>query len=296
MAATTKTHQSQDVATQRPGAIAIPEHLRGKAGAGTEDFAAGTYEFPRILLLQGISPQLQTHDGLKAGDFFHTMTEQSIGSEFMMTPLYMSERYVLWAPLPPIDNGGILARADDGVHWNPPNAEFTVKVDRKGSTVKWRTADTVSQSGLAEWGTYDPSDPKSQPAATKVYVMIAALPELLDISPVAILFQRSSIKPAQGLRGKLRFSRAPMWGTRFRVSSKVEVPQPNQSFNNWVFSPAGFVEDPEEAAEYERLHESFKASGVQVRDLESAQGDEASAHADSAAADAARAAANEKGF
>lgn len=291
-----KPSSKELVETPRGGVPAVPEFMRGKAGAGTEDFSAGTYEFPRLKLLQGISPELQQFDGLKAGDFFHTMTERVVGTSVSVVPLYMSERYVLWAPLPPIDSGGILARADDGVHWEPPDAEFKVKIDKKGTTVTWRTARTVEESGLAKWGSYDPSDPKAQPAATKVYLMVVALPEHPEISPVAVLLQRSSIRPAQNLRGKLKFSPAPMYGTRVVMTSRVESNSANQQFNNFVFNLDGYVENADEFAHYEHMHEQFKKAGVQVRDLESAQADDVSATGDSAAADAARAAANEKGF
>lgn len=265
--------KSQEMTTPKSSAL-VPEFLRNKAGRGTEDFEAGSYEFPRIKLLQGISPELQTFDGLKAGDFFHTMTEESLGPQLDIVPLYMPRRFVLWAPLPPIDHGGILARADDGVHWNPPDAEFRVKIDKRGTEVTWRTAKTVSASRLDQWGTYDPSDSKSQPAATECYMLIVHLLSRPDVSPVAILLQRSSIGPARGLRGKLKFTPAPMYGCRFIMSSFLDANRAGQQFNNYRFSPNGFIEDEDEVKRYEQLYESFRSSNVQMRDLEEAHLDD----------------------
>lgn len=261
--------------TPAGGALAVPSFMKDAVGRGTENFETGSYEFPRIKLLQGISEELQTYDGVKSGEFFHTLAESSLGQQVAIVPLHISTRYVLWAPRKPIDAGGILARADDGVHWNPANAEFTVKVDKRGNTATWNTRNTVAESGLDQWGTFDPSDPKSPPAATQVYMMVVALPDFPDLSPVALLLQRASIKPARALRGKLKFSRAPIYGTRFVMSSFVDG-DTDQLFNNYRFTAAGFVEDEDEYKFYEQMYENFEkagAAGLQARDLDEAQDD-----------------------
>lgn len=249
---------------------ALPEHMRGDAGKGTENLGTGDYEMPRIKLIQAVGDEIQTYDGLKVGDFFHTALERSLGSELQIVPLYISKRYVLWRPRPPVDLGGILARADDGVHWSPPNTEFMVKIDKKGTAVKWTTKDTVAKSGLAEWGTYDPSDPQSQPAATLCYVVVAGLPEHQDVGPVALLLQRSAVKPARKLMGKLKISRAPIYGMVFDMSSYIENGA-SGDFGAYRFQSAGFVEDPELYETYKGYHEQFARTGVQVKDLEDAQ-------------------------
>lgn len=279
------------VAKQEDTRAVVPQFMRESAGKGTEDWSSTDYEMPRIKLIQGISPELQTYDGLKAGDFFHTIAEIGLGSELTVVPIHFSKRFVLWRPRPPIDQGGILARADDSVHWVPADAEFKVKIDKKGTEVIWRTARTVAESRLANWGTYDPSDPNSQPAATESHVVVVALPDYPELSPVALFMQRASIGTVRRLRGKLKISGAPIYGTKFLMSSILETSSAGQ-FNNYTFTAAGFVEDQDQYETYEQMYESFKATGVQIRDLEQAQSDEPAG----GGVDAAAAAAAEKRF
>lgn len=270
----------------------LPEHMRGKAGKGIGNLDASDYEMPRIKLIQGISEEIQTFDGLKAGDFFHTLAEHSFGPALRIVPLYLSKRFVLWRPRP---EGGILARSDDGVHWIPANATFDVQINKQGKRVKWSTKGTVAQSGLAEWGTFDPEDPNSQPAATLCYAIAAALPDFPEYSPAVLLLQRSGVAPAKKLQGKIRISGAPSYGMIFNMSSFVDQ-SPNGPFHNYQFAGAGFVEDKDEFNQYEIWSQQFEAMGIQVKDLEGAQ-DEAPAGGGSAErAAAASAAAKDGGY
>lgn len=249
----------------------MPAFMRQDAGRGMRDIKASDYEMPRIKLLQGISEELTQFNGLKAGEFFHTLTEKSLGSSIPIVPLYVSKRYVLWNPR--WDGGGILARADDAIHWKPDRGEFKVHTDKsKRNEVVWKLAPTVAASGLSEWGTADPSDPKSQPAATLCYVIVADLPEHQDISPVAIMLQRTAIIPARKFLGKLKISGAAIYGTRFIMSSFVENGDLGD-YNNYRFAMDGFVDDEEMYNHYKSISEGFERSGVNVRDLESAQED-----------------------
>lgn len=246
------------------GSAVVPDFMKGDVGKGTENLGTGDYEMPRLKLLQGISEELQAFDGLKAGEFFHTLLEKSFGSVLKMTPLYISKRYILWKPRH--DGGGILARSDDAIHWNPSQGEFEVKVYKDRDTrVKWKLAPTVAESGLANWGTYDPSDPKSQPAATEVFVYVVDLPDLPEASPVALMLQRTALGPAKKLNGKLNVSTVPIFGRVFEMSSFIDD-RGGQKFNNYRFTAAGLVEDQERYGSNKAFHEQFKKEGVKIND------------------------------
>lgn len=252
-------------ATTSPRQVAVmPSFMKGDEGKGTEGLTSSDYEMPRLKLLQGLSEELQNFDGLKAGQFFHTLAEEGIGAEVEVVPIYTSKRYVLWRPRH--DGGGILARADDAIHWNPSMGEFTIKpqkgVDR---SVTWKLANTVAASRLDQWGTYDPSDPNSQPAATLCYVVVVGLPEYPDLSPVALMLQRTAVGPARKLMGKLKISRTPCFGLRFMMSSFIDD-RNGQKFNNYRFTANGFVEDEPLYNHFKGLHEQFSRTGVKVRD------------------------------
>lgn len=279
------------VATQeRGGALAaVPEWAKGKAGVGTEKLTNQDIETPRIKLIQGTNPELEVYDGLKAGMFFHTLAEQSLGAgPIPIVPLFLSKRYVLWRPRKPIDMGGILARADDAVHWEPADVEFNVKVDKQGHMVKWKTAKTVAESGLDKWGTFDPRDPNSQPAATECHVIVVATPSFPELPPAALFLQRSAIKPARKLLGRLKITQAPIYATKFNMES-FDDEGPSGPFKNWRFTADGFVQDPEQGRLYEEMYESFKKLGVKVK-IEDEDNDAPAADGASGAA------ANEKKF
>lgn len=277
----------------KQGALAVPSYMQDQAGKGMGNLDQSDYEMPRVKLIQGISEELQTFDGLKAGDFFHTLAEQSMGQELDVVFLYLSKRYVLWRPRPPIDMGGILARADDAIHWNPPNREFEVKIDKKGTKALWKTKGTVAESGLANWGTYDPSDINSQPAATLCYAMVAAAPDYPDLSPFALLLQRASVKVARKLQGKINISGAPVYGLVYHMTSFVDHGD-GGDFNNYRFESNGFVPEAD-FARYKTMSEGFQRLGVNIKDLEAAQTDTPGGGEETTEA-GKRAAKNEKKF
>jgi hypothetical protein len=255
---------------------AVPTFFKGKEGAGTENIATKDMEMPRIRLIQGTDEELiAAHDGMKIGDFFQTLAETNLGPELDIVPLHISKRVVLWRPRPPIDAGGILARADDAVHWQPADKEFTVKIDKKGHTVTWKTAKTVDESGLLEWGTYDPEDDNSQPAATLCHVFVVALPAYPELSPCVLMLQRSAIKSARKLLGKVNIigGQAPIYGQVYKMGSVGEANSAGQKYRNYTFMANGFVQDEDEFKAYEGLHEQFKKDGVQIKDMENAQED-----------------------
>ena len=125
----------------------LPDFMRGQAGMGTERIRPEDVEIPRIKLLQALNPEVQ-EGGQKQGTFFHTVAEQNLGSELKLTIVYVDQSFILWRPRK--SGGGILARAMDGVHWSPADAEFDVQLDDGKTKVKWRTAPTVAKSGLSE--------------------------------------------------------------------------------------------------------------------------------------------------
>ena len=83
-------------------------------------------EMPRLKLLQASSPELTKFNEAKQGEFWHRLIDASFGSTVRICPIYIDKRFILWRPREA--GGGILARADDGKHWAPHDAEFTVNL------------------------------------------------------------------------------------------------------------------------------------------------------------------------
>jgi hypothetical protein len=240
--------------------------------AGPDGLGVGEVEIPRLKLLQAQSPELAEFDNAKQGEFWHSLIDDRIGSTVRICPIYIDRRFILWRPREA--GGGILARADDGKHWRPADTEFTVKL-KSGHEVKWRTSRTVAASGLARRGTYNPSDPNSPPAATRMYSIVCSFPDRQDLPPAVVILQRAGIKVATKLIGKLKALRAPSFGVILEMISFKDK-SPSGEFYNYAFEIVGPVEDRAFYEENFAQYRFFIEQGLRVKDLESAQEDEAS--------------------
>lgn len=254
----------------------MPTYGREYVGKGAEGIGQADMDVPRIKLIQGISPELQEYNDLRAGNFFHTATETIFDEPFLGIAIFRDCRYILWNPR---DNGGgILARADDGVHWQPANAKFDVKLDKKdgGHSVTWKTSDTVARSGLADWGSQNRDDPNSPPAATKMYNFLLGFPEYPDLMPAVLTFQRSAIKMGRKFNTKLKVARAPIFAMVFKFESFIDTNSRGQDFHNVRASGAGFIEKTDPMfREYEKIHDGFAAAGLNIKDVEGLQDEDA---------------------
>lgn len=262
----------QEVTVKKETAVAIPEWMREHQHLGTEKLGAADVEVPRVKLMQKLSPELEEHNDLKAGDFFHTLAELNMGSSLRITPIFIDYKFILWRPQD--SGGGILARADDGIHWNPPNGEFLVKL-KGGQDVKWRTAPTVKESGLDAWGSSNPADPNSPPAATRMYNMVIGFPDEPDLPPAVVTLQRSSIRVARKFIGKMKITRAPSFGLIFQMRAVEDINAAGQKFYNYNFTAGGMVTDKAEYDNNFSMYNYFRDQGVKVKDMEGLQDDPA---------------------
>jgi hypothetical protein len=248
----------------------LPAFMQQHAGLG--GLGVGDVEMPRLKLLQAGSPELTKFNDAKPGEFWHSLIDEGLGSTVRICPIYIDWRFILWRPREA--GGGILARADDGKHWTPADTEFTVKL-KSGREVKWRTARTVAASGLDKRGSYNPSDPKSPAAATRIYSIVCSFPDRQGLPPAVVILQRAAIKVATKLIGVLKVQRAPSFGVVFEMASFNDK-SPSGKFYNYAFELIGPVE---ERAVYEENFAQFRffmEQGLKVKDLEGAQEDEVS--------------------
>lgn len=242
------------------GHLAVPDWMKGKAGEGVESIRPEDVEIPRIKLIQALSPEAT--EGGKPGQFWHTIMMTDLGPALEVIPVYVDLRYILWRPRKA--GGGILARSWDGMTWEPPQGEFTVSLDN-GRTATWRLAPRVAQSGLADWGSSDPSDPQSQPAATRMYNVVVMLPLRPDLSPSVVTFQRSSVKIARRFIAQLKISTAPAYGMRFKMAAEKERNRQNQEYFNFRMSSLGLVEREDDYRRYQAMYERFKSNRFTIK-------------------------------
>lgn len=250
----------------------IPDFMRGDLNRGKENIDRDDLETPRLKLIQGLSPELQAYDDLRAGHFLHVANEYIFDEAFTAVPVWMDKRFILWRPRDA--GGGILARADDGIHWSPSEGEFTVQLDRNqgGDTVTWKLAATVADSGLANWGTMNPKDSQSPPAATRMHNFVLMFPDYPELMPAVLTFQRSGIKRARKFITMLKTTQVPLFGLRFKFSAFLDHNNSGQEFFNVGVVSDGLVTDPTLYKQYKDMHYQFaEAGGVPIKDLESMQ-------------------------
>lgn len=253
----------------------VPAYLQNmeRATPNEDNFDSSDVVVPRIKLLQALSPEVEAFDTAKTGVFWHTTMDLPIGTEFTFIVCARRKKLMLVAPLE--DGQGILARADDFTTWDQ-TGKWRVKLKGIKDPVDWEIKDTnVERSGLANWGTSNPNDKDSPPAATMFYEYLVILPDFPDLSPAVVSLVRSQIKKAKkGLNDKIQMLGQvgrPMQALRFKAKV-VEDKSDAGPFKNWQFTADGFATEDQYNTAYEMrgllstviIHDEGKVVGEEV--------------------------------
>jgi len=231
------------------------------AKSGKENIERGDMIIPRVALAQSTHEWVE-EEKVKAGSFYHTVLEQDLGKSLDdLVIVHHSKRWNLWKPRH--EGGGILARASDGRHWDDQfrGMEFEVQPDknRPRHRVKWRISEDGEVGrdvGLGAWGTSDPENPDSQPAATLSHVLVCVSLSRLHEGPFVVLLQRTAEKVARGLLAKVGVDPAPIYGQIYRMGSKQDS-SPSGDFYQYVFNKNGYVPDETTFNRLQSMHEEF---------------------------------------
>jgi hypothetical protein len=240
----------------------LPAHLAQYEKAKIGNVDSSDRIIPRIKLIQAISPELQDFEDAKAGQFWHTIGQQNLGPTLRAIPIIIRKSYVLWAPRN--DDRGILARAQDGIHWEPANAEFTVKPKGSPNNVTYKTKNTVAESGLDKFGTSIPGDANSPPAASLTYNMMWYLPDLPELSPSIIINTRSSVKPMQQLLSRIDSKPVPHYVQSYVIGS-VQQKGAEGPYFNFTYTGSGFADEATAKICHE-MYEQFSKIGWLAND------------------------------
>lgn len=236
----------------------VPDYLRDYQKGRIGNIDSSDKVIPRIKLIQAISPELQDFpDQAKAGQFWHPIAQQNLGPTLKAIPILVRKSYVLWAPRN--DDRGILARALDAIHWDPPDAEFTVKPKGAPNPIVYRTAKTVAESGLGEFGSSVPGDSNSPPAASLTYNMMWYLIDYPELSPSIIINTRSSIKPMQNLLSRIDSRPIPHYVQSY-IIGVVQQKGAEGPYFNYTYTGNGNA-NKEEAPITASLFEQFSKGG-----------------------------------
>lgn len=248
----------------------LPAYLQGKK----KEVSIGNVDrsdliIPRIKLLQSVSPELDANDNAKKGNFWHNVASENLGDSFRAIPIIMRKSWVLWAPRG--DDRGVLARANDGVHWDQePGMKFTVKPKNSPVDITYILGETVHERfngapALSEFGSSIPGDKNSPPAAALTYQFLWYLPDFPHLSPAVVINTRSSVKPAKGLLSKIDMRPEDHYAQAYSVGVTKQKNAANEEFYNYTFMADGYATE-EEYEHCKALYEQFKEAGWRADD------------------------------
>jgi len=250
---------------------AVPQGMEQFAGQGLEQLKQDDVDIPRVTLLQALSKQVTEGDAAP-GTFYHISAEESLGNAMRIVPIYCTVAYMLWRPRH--EGGGILAKSVDGVNWSPPDGEFKVKpLQGSDYTTVWKTKKTVAESGLHMWGSSVPTDPQSQPAATKMFNILCVNMDNLDMGPFVVTLQRGALPVAKTLTQKLGMVKAPVYGQVFNMSVSKKT-APKGTFFVPSFERVGYVPYPSALfTQLQDTHALIAKRGLSLKDDEIEDGE-----------------------
>jgi hypothetical protein len=249
-------------AEERPSYLA---ELEKAGGAKLQDnFGAEDVVLPRIKLLQGMSTEVGNFPGAVPGVFWHTGFDQALGNSFKFVICSRNKKYLLVAPIN--DGQGILARADDARNWDREGS-WEVAIDPKAKRkVTWTIEDkSVEHSDVARWGSSDPADPDSPPAATLFYDYLVILPDHMDLGPCVLSLARSQIKRGKkGLNDKISLHASagrPMQAIVFSANVQNESGPAGPYFGH-QFVQSGFAPEAvyKQAVKLSEVMKSYKVA------------------------------------
>ncbi len=189
----------------------LPDHLKDENATGIKGLDSSDFKLPRIKLLQALSPEVRAYPGIAIpGHFWHTGSNTSLGSDFKFVPATASKRVILWSSR---NNGAkLIAFSQDGRNWTSGgNQKHQINVKGVPNPVTIATGKDVASSRLLEWGSSNPSDPKSSPAATLIYEYLVYLPDYPSLSPCMLGMYRTAIDNAKKLNTSLLQMRKPIY-------------------------------------------------------------------------------------
>lgn len=256
----------------------LPAHLQGGKTVKIGNVDNTDKIIPRVKLLQSVSKELDNFNEAKKGHFWHNIACVSMGESLRAIPIIMRKSYVLWSPRD--DTRGVLARANDGIHWDQPaGMEFEVKPKNSPHKVKYVLGETTRSKGpngepaLSEFGSSIPGDANSPPAAALTYQFVWYFPDHPELSPAIILNTRSSVKPAKDLLSKIDMRPVDHYNQVFNIVAVKSRNSANEEFYNYTYAANGYADARESAICREQYENFLKINWVASDESEDTDND-----------------------
>lgn len=242
----------------------VPDYLKGtKKEHKIGNIDSSDLAIPRVKLLQAVSPEVTDYEAARSGEFWHTSRMESMGKELVGIPIILRKTYTLWAPRG--DDRGILARSFDGKTWDPPQGEFQVKFQNNPNTYTWKLAPTVAESGLDQFGSSRPGDPKSPPAAALTYETLWWFISHNNATAI-ILNSRGSVKVCQRWLQAMDDRPYEHYTQIFSIKSVVAKGPNNVNYFNYSYTSMGYAVD-DVADQARQMFERYEKMAFHTADV-----------------------------
>lgn len=253
----------------KPESGAVPAWMRrASTGATMGNIDGSDLKPPRLMVLAGQSPAVMDGTpGAVPGNFWMSVLNQNLGKEVTGTLILIRKSYQLWAPRGS-DQKGPLATASDGIHWDQPNQTFEVQHLGNPTIYKWHIKNTVFENKMHKFGSSQPDDPRSKPAATLTYDALWVI-DLPNGQKQLCVFTnaRTGIAPTQNFISTTRAMGVDHFYQRYRIVVQRKQGPTGDPYFTYEYQNIGLISDETEGRAMKALYDQYSKSGF-VTDLE----------------------------
>lgn len=229
--------QKTEIATQEAGEMMfaqdVPDWAKNSQGRGSENVSSKDLILPRLEIVQSQSPIKEANEAAREGMLFNAVTSDIIGESAYIVPIFYRMEYLVWKDQN--QGGGFFGAFDTR---------------------------NEAQQRLAEVVADGEDEMDLEIVDTPVHYCLRVKPDF-STEQIVISMPKSKSKVSRKWNAMIQIGGGDRFSRIYKVSTFKDKNKKNQSFYNYVVSPAGF---PSEAVyrEAERLYEVFRSQGVKV--------------------------------
>jgi hypothetical protein len=216
----------------------VPEHLRKNIGnqAGLEDVGRDDVLIPRLMISQGLSPEITKGDpkfikGLSVGEFFNSLTGEVYGETLNVVPLFFFKQFIEFTPRE--QGGGIVAM-------------YQHEADIPAGT-SYRL---------------DQCKPGEKPAVTEFKNEMCLILKDSGVEPIVVSFKSTGMKTAKKWNALMRQLNLPAYARAYTLAITTEKNDQGTWYGANV-TPSDFVPEALFAAA-EKYFGELRKAGVKV--------------------------------
>lgn len=231
------TSKKTEIATAASGEMMfaqdVPEWAKNSTGRGSENVGATDIVLPRLEIVQAQSPIKDTNEAAREGMLFNSATSDLLGTAAFIIPIYYRMEYIIWKDQ---EKGG----------------GFFGSFDTEGEA-RQRLHEAVANGE-------DEAD--LEIVDTPVHYCLRVR-EDMTTEQVVISMAKSKSKVSRKWNAMIQIAGGDRFSRVYKLSTFKDKNKKNQSFWNFVVTPAGFP--PENIyREAERLYGIFKEQRVKA--------------------------------